>query len=75
MSTWKYEFKNFELILSIIEAAGWKCQEPGNHEDDWMLSEVDAEVHRLNLLIEKSQSDIYKLRKWQRALQTKGETK
>jgi hypothetical protein len=72
MTTWKYEFKDYRLVLkdepeAIIETGATR-------ESDTILAEIDAEVHRLYLLKEKCEADIYKLRKWQKALKKENNT-
>jgi hypothetical protein len=66
MTTWKYQFKDYKLVL--VDEPSAIVEEGPILEEDTLLAETDAEIHRLNLLIDKYQSDIYKLRKWQRVL-------
>lgn len=73
MSTWKYEFKDYYLHLEDTPQATY-TELPGTSplpDVDYLLAEVDAEVHRLTALIQKSEYEIYKLRKWQKVIKKK----
>jgi predicted nuclease with TOPRIM domain len=63
MSSWKYEFKGYKLELVDEPRATSEGEVP---DLDYLLAEIDAEVSRLQALIQKSEDEIYRLRKWQR---------
>jgi len=63
MSSWNYEFKGYKLQLEDEPKASYEGEAP---DLDYLLAEIDAEVSRLQALIQKSEDEIYRLRKWQR---------
>ena len=65
MTVWSYDIDDIRVILEDSPRAEWAALAPVVDivGDDDLMVYVDTEVHRLNLLIEKAQSDIYKLRK------------
>jgi hypothetical protein len=82
MSTWKYEFGDkLKLHLEDKSIASYEGKALSGDcltgdavlEGDFLLQEIDAEVHRLTALIKESEYTIYKLRKWQKVMK-KNET-
>jgi hypothetical protein len=65
MSNWSYEFKGYTIQLEDDPVAAYTGEVP---DAEYLISEVDAEVHRLTALIQKSEYEIYKLRKWQKVM-------
>jgi len=65
MSNWTYKFKDYTLQLEEESKATYEGEAP---DLDYLHAEIDAEVHRLTELIQVSEREIYKLRKWQRVM-------
>ena len=56
MSSWTYEFKGYKLQLEDEPKSTYVGEVP---DLDYLLAEVDAEVNRLQAVIQKSENEIY----------------